>query len=416
MIAACGQMEALTLEESPRVWPAVERLADQAVASRADLLVLPETTYPAYWLQSVDRYMQSDVLRSVEVLRRFAALARSHRMWLVVGFVEERSGRLYNSAAVFDRAGGLIGIARKNFLWDCDNRWFAPGESIAALDTEFGRVGVLICADCRAPEIAATLVADGARMLILPTAWVNVGKPGGPHCNIHPEFLIRARAMEFGVPFICCSKAGREGGHLGYVGQSRIVAADGQTRAEAPAEGECLIVAEIAPGQPRVAEWDEGIRARLQARVPAFRADQPGPRITVQVKHDAIAVADALGAAGTRVAVLSVRHLSTFAPARYHGLNGVQVLVVHGRIENGAFIRARAAENRVFVVAAADHVQMIVQPDGSFLYREGDPGGAVELDLAQADLKQFTPETDIWHQRRVECYRLPGDTAITCGS
>jgi predicted amidohydrolase len=425
MIAACGQMVANTIEEAERVWPVVERLAGQAAAAHADLFVLPETTYPAYWLHSVERYMRPDVLRSAEVLKRFAALAGRHRLWLVAGFVEERGGKLCNSAAVFNRRGDLTGIARKNFLWDCDNRWFTPGESIAAMDTEFGRVGVLICADCRAPEIAATLVADGARMLILPTAWVNVAKPDAPPRNIHPEFLIRARAMEFGAPFVCCSKTGLEGRHLGYVGQSRIIAGDGRTLAEAPAGGEHLIVADVSQGNPKLSEWDDSIRERLQARVPPYRAVEPGAKIAVQVQRDAGSIAAELTAAGARVATLSVRHLSSFAPARYHGLNGVQVLVVNGRVDDDAFLRARAAENRVFVIAAEIHVAFIVHPDGSILYSGSEdkvgalsyPGGKavalrphmVEIDLALADLKQFTPETDIWHQRRVECYRLPGD-------
>src|ERR1041385_6041167 len=145
MIAACGQMEATTLDQAASVWSVVERLANLASRANADLLVLPETTYPAYWLESPARYMKPDILRSVEVLKRFSSIARQHRFYLVAGFVEERQGKLYNSAAMFNRTGDLVGIARKNFLWDCDNRWFAPGDSITTVETEFGRVGMLIC-------------------------------------------------------------------------------------------------------------------------------------------------------------------------------------------------------------------------------------------------------------------------------
>jgi predicted amidohydrolase len=340
------------------------------------------------------------------VLKRFSALARKHAMWLVVGFVEENGGKLYNSAAVLDRKGDLVGIARKNFLWDCDNRWFAPGDRIAAKDTEFGRIGVLICADCRAPEIAATLVADGAGMLVIPTAWVTTnGAPSG-HRNIHPEFLIQARAIEMGVPFVCCSKSGREGQFLEYVGQSRIVAADGRLLAEAPRGGEHLIIAEVEPVNPKPPEIDERIRVRLLSTEPAHCAAKAGPKVVVRVKQAVDAVADEMESSGARVARLGVAEKRSFAPSRVHAIEGAQVLVFQGLVHEDSVLRARAAENRVFAIAGQGHVQLIVGPDGGILYHETDGNTEVELDLAQADLKQFTPETDVWRQRRVQCYRL----------
>ncbi|MEK6644909.1 MAG: carbon-nitrogen hydrolase family protein [Planctomycetota bacterium] len=413
MIAACGQMEAVTLDQGDAVWPVVERLAKAAADAGADLFVLPETTYPAYWLHSMERYMQPDILRSAEVLRRFSTLARTHHFYLAAGFVEERNGKLFNSAALFDRAGEVVGIARKNFLWDCDNRWFAPGDSIAAWGTELGRVGMMICADCRAPEIAATLVADGARMIILPTAWVNASKVRRTYRNVHPEFLIRARALEFGVPLVCCSKAGREGEHLEYVGQSRIVAADGRTLAEAPTGGEHLIVSEVTLGECKPTEADDKMRTRIMDRHPAYRAKTPGGKVILNVKQGADAVADALESSDARVGRIAAAELGTFVAARYHALTGAQVVVARGRAFEESFIRARAAENRVFVVAGADSVQMVVAPDGSVIFRETDWDATVELDLSLADIKQFTPETDLWAQRRVECYRLPETACVS---
>ena len=404
-------MVATTLDQSPTVWPAVERLADQAAKARADLLVLPETTYPAYWLESPARYMKPDILRCAEVLKRFAATARQRRLNLVAGFVEERDGKLNNSAAMFDRTGDLIGIARKNFLWDCDNRWFSPGESLTALDTEFGRVGILICADCRAPEIAATLVADGAKMLILPTAWVNAAKGSGTFRNIHPEFLIRARAMEFGVPFICASKTGREGPYLEYVGQSRIVSADGRPLADAPIAGECLIVAEVEPGEGKSIECEPEVRRRILSKEPAHAAAKPGARLSIEVARPLDDIHRRLEEIGARTELFSPSDLCSFAPARCAALEGAQVLLIRGPVSDEGLARARAAENRVFVWAGDTTTQFIVQPDGSYGYRQGDRVGRVELDLAQADLKQFTPETDIWAQRRVSCYRLPAVAA-----
>ena len=168
MIAACGQMQANTIDEAAGVWAVVERLASEAAEGAADLFVLPEVTYPAYYLESAERYRRPDIERSVAVRERFSTLAAKHHLWLVAGFVEEDGDRLYNSAAVFDRSGGLVGVARKNFLWDCDHEWFTAGEALSVFDSEFGRMGVLICADARVPEIPATLVNGGAQFIVQP--------------------------------------------------------------------------------------------------------------------------------------------------------------------------------------------------------------------------------------------------------
>ncbi|HKQ50165.1 MAG TPA: nitrilase-related carbon-nitrogen hydrolase [Phycisphaerae bacterium] len=413
MIVSCGQMQAMTLAESAGVWQVVERLANQAAEAGADLLVLPEATYPAYWLKSATRYMQTDIERTPVVLDRFSKYAERHGLWLVVGFVEESGGRLYNSAAVIDRGGAVVGIARKSFLWDCDNRWFSPAEKLSVFDTEFGRMGVLICADARAPEIAATLAAQGAQFMILPTAWVNASKERRVYRNIHPDFLIRARAMEFGVPFACASKSGREGDFLEYVGQSRIVSAEGRVLAQAEAEGEHLITAEMTPHDSKPPNIDAATLKRVLSPEPPYRAATLGGRCTIQLRADADGIFSTLQSAGARVAKVAASELATFPPLRCHALSGAQVVVAKGRVADEVMARARAAENRVYVIVASDSAQLVVDPDGAIIRREADGSQALELDLARSDIKKFTPATDLWEQRHVASYRL-GEQVASC--
>jgi predicted amidohydrolase len=406
MIAACGQMTATTLDQAGSIWSLVAKLAQQAQEANADLLVLPEATYPAYWLESVERYMRPDIERSPAVLARLSRLAAKHAIWLVAGFVEEDSGRLFNSAAVFDRNGKHIGTARKNFLWDCDHRWFTPGETISAFDTEFGRMGLLICADARMPEISATLAHDGANLIVQPTAWVNTSKIRRTYRNIQADFLIRARAMECGLPFISCSKSGREGPALEYVGQSQIVSAAGRVLAKGEIGGDSLIVAETATATPLATHIDDKLLQRLLSPRPPFSASQPGGKCGIPLKAGLSAIAEALGKAGARATQLSVEDLAGFAAARCAALDGTQVLLAEGRLIDDIPARARAAENRVYVIIATDKAHKVIDPDGSIAWREGDWSDTQEIDLAQADLKQFTPETNMWTGRRVSSYRL----------
>lgn len=406
MIAACAQMEATTMDQADGVWMNLEVLAAKAAEASADLLVLPELVYPAYFLESTERYMQPDIERSEKVLERLSKLAKKHGFWLVSGFVEECEGRLYNSAVVFDRKGSKIGTARKNFLWDCDHQWFTPGESLTVIETEFGGMGVLICADARVPEIPATLVTQGAQFIVQPTAWVNTSNVRRTYRNIQPDFLIRSRAMEFGTPFICCSKAGREGSVLEFIGLSQMVSAEGGVLAQAPLGGDHLITAEVSPADPHTIDMDDETRRRLLSSEPPFRPEQPGQKCTIRLRENADSIALMLESVGARPARMKVGELSHFGPARRHALDGAAVLVVEGRVMDDAMIRTRAAENRVFVIAASDMAQFVVDPDGNIAWRKGDWQDKLELDLASADLKQFNPHTDLWAQRRVESYRL----------
>jgi len=406
MIAACGQMEATTMDQAADVWEVVDRLAAQASEEKADLFVLPETTYPAYYLESAERYMQPDIERSANVLERFSRLAAKHALWLVAGFVEEDQDRIYNSVAVFDRAGTQVGIARKNFLWDCDHQWFTPGDTLSVFDWDFGNMGVLICADARVPEIPATLVNDGAQLIVEPTAWVNTSKIRRTYRNAQPEFMIRARAMEFGVPFVCCSKAGWEGKDLEYVGQSQIVSAEGKVLAQAPIGGEHVVVAELTPCDSHAAEIDNVLRQRLLSTEPPFRPDKPGAMCTVNLRKNADAIATQLEAAGARVARLGVADLNSYAPSRCRALDGAQVLIAQGRVLDDTFARTRAAENRVFVIMASEEAHLVLDPDGVISWRRVDWQDTLELDFGQADIKQFNPNTNLWSQRRVECYHL----------
>ena len=103
---------------------------------------------------------------------------------------------------------------------------------------------------------------------------------------------------------------------------------------------------------------------------------------------------------------MTTQELDSFAPARCHALDGVQVLLVRGRVGNDVLVRARAAENRVFAIVAADTANLVIDPNGNIIWRQSEWPDAIELDLGQADVKQFTPKTDLWAGRRVGCYRL----------
>lgn len=408
MRIACCQLEAKSMDSAADVWPALESLAGDAAAAGAEFLVLPEIAYPSYLLESTNRYWRDDIERSAAVVERISDLAGRLDVWIVAGFVEECGDDLFNSAAVFDRTGSCMGIARKQFLWDCDNEWFRPGQASLVVDTPGGRMGVLICADLRMPEIAATLVALGAEFIVQPTAWVNAALGKGGYRNIQPEFLVRARALEFGVPFASCSKSGREQSRMGYVGQSMIVDSRGRTLAQAPIDGDAMVIADITPSPGRLPELDDSVLDQLLADPQPDLPNDPERVISLDLSKGMRDLLDRLMREGVRVGRLAASQLETFAFARLLALQQYQVVVAVGDAPDMSLVRTRAAENRVFLcVGEEDGVPIVIDPMGNIL-RPSDGATSVDICPAEADNKRFTPTTPIWAQRRVGTYLFSG--------
>jgi predicted amidohydrolase len=192
----------------------------------AELVVLPEGTFPAYVLG--DSAADPDEAIVSAALERLCNLARQTSTVIVAGAAMRQGGALRNAAVVIDRDGSLAGTADKLFLWHFDRRWFEAGSRLNPIDTAVGRLGVLVCADGRLPTIARTLVDRGAEMLVMPTAWVTSGRNPNALENVQADLLGRVRAYENGVPFVAANKCGAELGMVAYCGKSQIVGSDGE--------------------------------------------------------------------------------------------------------------------------------------------------------------------------------------------
>jgi len=426
---AAVQLAAQTIDAAETAWPRIERWVRHAADAGCRLVVIPECSYPAYVLGSAERAREGDILSQSVVKERFAALARSNRITLVAGFVEDSAGRLWNAAGVWDAGGRLLGVQHKTFLFDCDNRWFSHGTSIEPIDTEVGRIGIVICADARAPEVSATLINRGAELIVVPTAWVNMARVPGQYWNIQSDVLIRARATEFGVPYVCADKCGREQ-PMEYVGQSLIVAADGTVVEQARPEQESCVIGDVAPCRGRIPTVDDRV-LELLGRAYCPQPSIPNEEVKIAILPSRIAyniVREGLIRMGVR-AVLTLA--STFDPsgqesvegictvtngdiwtyhvARVYALYDQRVILVSGVTDADLILlQTRAAENRVFIGAASNTKAWFIGPDGRLRFEsrcEREPI-IVSADFREAGDKHVTPETHIFEQRRPELYQF----------
>ncbi len=154
---------------------------------------------------------------------------------------------VYNTSYIFDRQGEQIAKHRKMHLFDIDirggQRFFesetlTAGSQVTVFDTEFGRMGLMICFDIRFPELARLMTLKGAKAILVPAAFNMTTGPA------HWELAFRSRAVDNQVFMVGCSPArDMESSYHAY-GNSLVVSPWGDIRARLD-EKEGILFCEI---------------------------------------------------------------------------------------------------------------------------------------------------------------------------
>lgn len=240
-------------------------LLEEAAASGADLAALPEV-WP--FQGSASRVRSAAEPVPGPRTERLAAVARRHRMWIHGGSVLETADadRVFNTSVLLDRSGDLVATYRKIHLFDADppgavpsreSSLYAAGDEIVTAETEFGRVGLSICYDLRFPELYRALVARGAEILFVPSAFRS--ETGVDHWDV----LLRARAIEDQAFVIAAAQWGTwgpPGRERHNHGNSLVVDPWGRVVARAP-DGVGVTLVELDLGEIR----------RVRQALPALR-------------------------------------------------------------------------------------------------------------------------------------------------
>ena len=158
---------------------------------RPDVVITPEGFLEGYVVteESVSREKMADyAIDPAEsyYARDVAAWAGENRCWMVLGCARKAGGDVYNTALIFSRDGELAGWYDKVHLQRHDLK-YAPGDALGVFESDFGRFGVMICADRRWPETVRTLALKGAHVIFNPTY--------GMSCDLN-EAMMRTRAYE----------------------------------------------------------------------------------------------------------------------------------------------------------------------------------------------------------------------------
>ena len=148
-------------------------------AENPDFVILPEMFCCPYQTENFPVYAEKEGGPSWQAMSDYA---RKYHIYLIAGSMPEAddSGNVYNTSYIFDRDGKQIGKHRKAHLFDINvknGQYFKESDTLTSgnhatvFDTEFGKMGVMICYDIRFPEFARTMALDGARMIFVPAAF-----------------------------------------------------------------------------------------------------------------------------------------------------------------------------------------------------------------------------------------------------
>lgn len=218
-------------------------LVRDAAARGAELICLPEVFHSVFGMTDLsgDFFAEAEPVPG-PTTETMAALARDLGVALVVPVYERAErGVYYNTAAVIDADGSLVGRYRKQHIplspLFYEKLYFKPGNlGYPVFPTRAGRVGVVICHDRHYPEGVRILALHGADVVLIPTAT--------PTASLSADVFdleIRAHAVFNEVFVAAVNRVGTEGRYT-YYGRSLVAAPDGRVLAEAGEDEEILLV------------------------------------------------------------------------------------------------------------------------------------------------------------------------------
>lgn len=188
----------------------------EAATKGANVILLPELFENLYFCQE-RKYESYELAKATEENAAVIAmkkLAAELKVVIPVSFYEKDGNRLFNTVAMIDADGAVLGIYRKTHIPDDhfyqEKFYFIPGDTgFKVWDTAYGKIGVGICWDQWFPETARAMALDGAEMLLYPTA---IGEEPIIECDSMPHWrrAMQGHSAANLMPVIAANRIGTE--------------------------------------------------------------------------------------------------------------------------------------------------------------------------------------------------------------
>lgn len=199
---------------------------EEAKKEGADLIFFPEVQlspfFPQFENRDVSQYVikeKDDCLKQIILKSKELELYSSPNVYL------EKEGKKYDASLMIDRNGELMGISKMVHIFQgekfYEQDYYSPSDNgFQVYDTDFGKVGIVICFDRHLPESIRTCALKGAEIIIIPTA-----NTKGENLEMF-EWEIRVQAMQNNVFIAMCNRVGKEF-DMDFAGESLLVDPNG---------------------------------------------------------------------------------------------------------------------------------------------------------------------------------------------
>ncbi|WP_407312598.1 N-carbamoylputrescine amidase [Desulfosporosinus sp. SB140] len=246
-----------------------ERLVRDAAGKGAQVILLQELFETPYFCQKekAGYYQYASELEENKAVQHFKQVAKELQIVLPISFYEKRNYARYNSLAVIDANGEVLGKYRKSHIPDGpgyeEKFYFNPGDTgFKVWKTRYAKIGVGVCWDQWYPEAARCMALMGAELLFYPTAIGSEPQDGSIDSKDHWQACMLGHAAANLMPVIASNRVGVEeddDSSITFYGSSFIAGPQGNKIVEAGRTEETILVAEFDLEQMETQRLEWGI-------------------------------------------------------------------------------------------------------------------------------------------------------------
>lgn len=232
-----------------------EKLVREAASKGAQIILLQELFETPYFCQKekADFYKFAAELENNKAVNHFKTIAKELEVVIPISFYERKNNARYNSVAVIDASGEILGTYRKSHIPDGpgyeEKFYFNPGDTgFKVWNTRYAKIGIGICWDQWYPEAARCMALMGAEILFYPTAIGSEPQDASIDSKDHWQICMLGHAAANLVPVVASNRTGIEAvdeSEITFFGSSFIAGPQGQKIAEANRVEETVLVAEF---------------------------------------------------------------------------------------------------------------------------------------------------------------------------
>ena len=231
-----------------------KKIINLAAADGANIILLQELFQSPYFCIQYDEkiFELAQSFENSTLIKEMSGVCKKLNVVLPVSYFEKSNNAYFNSIAVIDSDGSILGNYRKSHIPDgagyLEKYYFNPGNSgFKVWNTKFGKIGIGICWDQWFPEVARILALKGADILFYPTA---IGdEPRSKYDSSGAwQRVMQGHAAANIVPVVASNRIGFEKVQdqtNGFYGKSFICDHTGLILKEASRDKEEILIAEI---------------------------------------------------------------------------------------------------------------------------------------------------------------------------